>query len=81
MFMCNDHWSHICVHIYFYNSILFPGPFSGGFVTDPFENKLYYTDRSKSSVNMVKLETGEMIIIVRKTFGNPYGLAVDRNSR
>ena len=71
----------IFVYTYLYNSILFAGTFSGGFVTDPFENKLYYTDRSKSSVNMVELETGAMTMIVRKTIGSPYGLALDRKSR
>ena len=79
--MCYEHWAHICVHIFLYNSILCAGSFSGGFVTDPFENKLYYTDRSKYSVNMVELETGAMTIIVKKTFERPYGLALDRKSR
>ena len=70
--------------VYLYTDIImifFAGPRSIGFATDPFENKLYFTDLYKRTVNMVKLATGEKTTIVNKTYGRPYDLVLDRKAR
>ena len=51
-----------------------------GAAVDPLEKKLYYTIYSVKSVNVIKLETGEVKKIVN-TSGFPYGLALDRTER
>ena len=51
-----------------------------GFATDPFENKLYFTDLYENTVNMVLLETGKNTIVT-KTYGKPNDLVLDRKAR
>ena len=61
--------------------MLFAGNFIVSIITDPLESKLYYTDRGKHTVNVVKLATGENTKIVKRTPGIACGLAVDRKAR
>ena len=70
------------VSIYTYIMLTFiAGQKSMGLATDPFENKLYYTELIEQTVNMVKLETGEKTTIVKKTKGRPYSVILDRKAR
>ena len=46
-------------------------------VVEAVENKLYYTDSSKKTVNMLVLKTGKMTKILQNGT-SPIGLAVDR---
>ena len=57
------------------------GRFIVSIVVDPLENKLYYTDRGKRTVSVVKLATGKNTKIVKRTSGMACGLAVDRKAR
>ena len=61
--------------------MLFVGIFIVSIVIDPLDNKLYYTDRDKRTVNVIKLATGENTKIVKRTPGRACGLAVDRKAR
>ena len=61
--------------------MLFVGKFIVSIVTDPSENKLYYTDGHRMTVAVVNLATGEIRKIVKKTFGMACGLTVDRKRR
>ena len=61
--------------------MLFAGNFIVSIVTDPVENKLYYTDRGKRHVSVINLATGESTKIVKRTPGIACGLAVDRKAR
>ena len=61
--------------------IFFSGRKSLGFATDPYANKLYYTELFELTVNMVRLETGMKTIIVKKTRYYVYDLVLDRNTR
>ena len=51
-----------------------------GFATDPFENKLYFTELDEFTVNMVSLETGKKTI-VKKMSGSVFDLVLDRKAR
>ena len=44
---------------------------------DPCENKLYYTDKFKCSVNMVKLKTSERKLLIHTGKAYTLGLALD----
>ena len=46
-------------------------------VVEAVENKLYYTDSSKKTVNVLVLKTGKMRKILQN-LTSPVGLAVDR---
>ena len=46
-------------------------------VVEAVENKLYYTDSSKNTVNVIVLKTGKMRKILQN-LTSPVGLAVDR---
>ena len=53
-----------------------------GLFVDPLEKKLYYVDSDGRSVDVMKLETGEITKIVNKTTSSgPWGLAVDLKAR
>ena len=70
--------------IYTYTDIMkifFAGRKSVGFATDPFENKLYFTELFEYTVIMVSLATGEKTTIVNKTYGTPNDLVLDRKAR
>ena len=61
--------------------MLIVGRFIVSIVIDPLENKLYYTDRGKRTVSVVKLATGKNTKLVKRTPGMACGLAVDRKAR
>ena len=61
--------------------VVFAGKWVLGIVIDPCENKLYYTDGEKHSVNMVMLNTGERKKILNTGSAKPGGLALDRRAR
>ena len=57
------------------------GKFTLRIAVDPVKNKLYYTNYYGTSVEVMNLETTETTKIVKKTFGTPYGLALDLAER
>jgi len=61
--------------------VLFTGNWVLGIAVDPCENKLYYTDMYKYSVNMVTLKTGKRKKIVHTGTDEPLGLALEQRAR
>jgi len=61
--------------------VLFAGNWVIGIAIDPCENKLYYTDMYKYSVNMVTLKTGNRKKIVNTGKLKPLGLALEQRAR
>jgi len=61
--------------------VLFTGDWVIGIAVDACENKLYYTDMYKYSVNMVTLETGKRKKIVDTGTDEPLGLALEERAR
>ena len=52
-----------------------------GIAVDPYEEKLYYTSLRESTLNMASLKTGTKTVLVHRSRGLPWAVALDRTSR